>query len=535
MEELKRLLKELNKKIEAQSQKIERQEIKLAEQSRIIFSLREENKSLKDEISRLNNKNGRPKIPPSALEKPKRKKNLLKRFRNKFFKKKNKRREEIIIVKAQNIPEGSRFKGYRDFTIQEIKIEAMDIKYRCEIYKTPAGKIIRGELPKNINSHFGNEFISYCIHQYYQCRVTQPLLFEHLIQLGFDVSSGQINTILVKFKERFQKERTDVLSTGLKNSQYVGVDDTGARHNGKNAVCTYVGNNLFSNFVTSDSKSRINFLEILQGEHKNYRLDEEALKYSYEQGISQKVLDNLDNFILQVKAKVFKTEKTWLKFLDQKNIQGFLNRKRLTEGALLSSAVFNGISSDIIISSDAAPQFSVFINALCWIHEERHYRKWIPQNKKEIKLLEEIRNKIWAIYVDLKSYKTDPTREKRNLLNKQFDALFSKKVSSKSLSKILKNTRKRKRSLLQVLDYPIAPIHNNESEREIREYVMKRKVSAGTRSEEGKIARDLFLSLKGTCRKLGIYFWDYLRDRIKEENNIPSLSSLMKLEFFNTS
>jgi hypothetical protein len=173
-------------------------------------------------------------------------------------------------------------------------------------------------------------------------------------------------------------------------------------------------------------------------------------------------------------------------------------------------------------------QFAVFVNALCWIHEERHYRKWIPQNKKEIALLKEIRD-------GLKKYKIDPSVEKRILLNKQFDALFSKEVSSKELSEILKNTRRRKRSLLQVLDYPIAPIHNNDSEREIREYVMKRKVSAGTRSEEGKIARDTFLSLKGTCRKLGIYFWDYLRDRIKEENNIPSLTSLMKNEFLNSS
>jgi len=243
----------------------------------------------------------------------------------------------------------------------------------------------------------------------------------------------------------------------------------------------------------------------------------------------------LDDLILLVKEKVFKTEKSWLKFLDQKNIQGFLNRKILTEGALLSSAIFNGISSDMIISSDAAPQFAVFINALCWIHEERHYRKWIPQNKKEIALLKELRDGIWTIYSDLKKYKIDPSVEKRILLNKQFDVIFSKEVSSKELSGILKNTRKRKRSLLQVLDYPIAPIHNNESEREIREYVMKRKVSAGTRSEEGKIARDIFLSLKGTCRKLGIYFWDYLRDRIKEENNIPSLTSLMKNEIFDSS
>ena len=128
MKELRKLIKELNKKIEDQSQKIEIQSQKIAEQARVIASLREENKLLKDEISRLNKKNGRPKIAPSTLEKPKRRKNLLKRLRNKFFRKKVKRRQESIIVKAKNIPEGSRFKGYRDFTIQEIKIEAADIK-----------------------------------------------------------------------------------------------------------------------------------------------------------------------------------------------------------------------------------------------------------------------------------------------------------------------------------------------------------------------------------------------------------------------
>ena len=168
MKELRKLIKELNKKIEDQSQKI-------AEQSRIIASLREENKLLKDEISRLNNKNKRPKIPPSSLEKPKRKKNLLKKLKNKFFRKKYQRKKKIIIVQAKNVPKGSRFKGYRDFVIQEMVIEALDIQYRCAIYKTPEGKIIRGELPKNIFGHFGNELVAYCIHQHYQQHHTSSL------------------------------------------------------------------------------------------------------------------------------------------------------------------------------------------------------------------------------------------------------------------------------------------------------------------------------------------------------------------------
>jgi len=38
-------------------------------------------------------------------------------------------------------------------------------------------------------------------------------------------------------------------------------------------------------------------------------------------------------------------------------------------------------------------------------------------------------------------------------------------------------------------------------------------VSGGTRSDEGRKCRDTFISLKKTCRKLGVPFWQYLADR----------------------
>jgi len=52
-------------------------------------------------------------------------------------------------------------------------------------------------------------------------------------------------------------------------------------------------------------------------------------------------------------------------------------------------------------------------------------------------------------------------------------------------------------------------------------------LSAGTRSENGRKARDTFLSLKKTCRKLGVSFWEYLLDRLQNKNQIPPLAGLM--------
>ena len=81
--------------------------------------------------------------------------------------------------------------------------------------------------------------------------------------------------------------------------------------------------------------------------------------------------------------------------------------------------------------------------------------------------------------------------------------------------------------MLVVLDRPEVPLHNNGSEREIREYVKKRKISASTRSEAGRKARDTFMSLKKTCRKLGLSFWHYLHDRLTGAQQILPLPQLI--------
>src|SRR5208337_3567966 len=97
--------------------------------------------------------------------------------------------------------------------------------------------------------------------------------------------------------------------------------------------------------------------------------------------------------------------------------------------------------------------------------------------------------------------------------------------------RILRN----KTELLMVLDRPEIPLHNNTSERDIRDIVKKRNISGPTRSHLGRLCRDTFASLKQTCRKLGVAFWAYLSDRLAGENLIPSLPDLMRLQVCETS
>ncbi|MEW6352477.1 MAG: hypothetical protein AB1646_25795, partial [Thermodesulfobacteriota bacterium] len=48
--------------------------------------------------------------------------------------------------------------------------------------------------------------------------------------------------------DRGEPLQDEILRVGLEISDYINVDDTGARHKGKNGYCTHIGNELFAWF-----------------------------------------------------------------------------------------------------------------------------------------------------------------------------------------------------------------------------------------------------------------------------------------------
>ena len=108
-----------------------------------------------------------------------------------------------------------------------------------------------------------------------------------------------------------------------------------------------------------------------------------------------------------------------------------------------------------------------------------------------------------------------------------FDTLCTTPTCFASLNLALKRMHRNKAELLLALERPELPLHNNLSEGDIREYVKRRKISGGTRSDEGRRCRDTFASLKKTCRKLGVSFWSFLNDRLRGAGQIPALPVLI--------
>lgn len=168
------------------------------------------------------------------------------------------------------------------------------------------------------------------------------------------------------------------------------------------------------------------------------------------------------------------------------------------------------------------------MHGLCWVHAERKVSRLIPLTPRHKRAVERVRDQIWKLYRRLQAYGESPSESKRLSLEAKFDNLVGQRTGYPALNEALSLIKAKREGLLAVLDHPHIPLHNNLSERDIREYARLRKVSGGTRSDLGKRCRDTFLSLKKTCRKLGVSFWQFLKDRLTGEATIPPLHDLMR-------
>lgn len=492
----------------------------------------EEIAALKDEINVLKGEKKRPVFKGSQLDKntdPNRSsKPPLKKRPGSGKRKKTQKlviHEDQVIQPEVPVPPGSRFKGYRNFVVQDLNVGIHNTRYRLEHWVTPHNESITGPLPAVLNGqHFGAQLIRYILYQHHHCQVTQPLLLEQLREWGIEISAGQINHLLLHTGEAFHTEKDDLLQAALAASSYVSVDDSSARHQGQNGFVTQIGNDFFGWFQSTGSKSRVNFLELLRAGKTDYHLNEAALLYMKKQTLPEKPFMRLS----QLKGTSIADEDAWMKLLDRLSITNPRHRRFATEGALLGSVLRHGLCDHLVIVSDDAGQFDVPLHALCWVHAERLIHKTLALNETHRQEIQWIRRQIWDYYAQLKRYKDRPDKRQKKRLRQRFDEIFTRKTGFATLNRTLKRIHNNKDKLLVVLDRPEIPLHTNGSETDLRDYVKKRKISGGTRSQEGRRCRDTFASLKITCRKLDISFWQYLADRLGiGDQTIPPLPTII--------
>ena len=434
-------------------------------QDHIIKKLKEENQQLRDEVARLKGEKGKPKILPNVPDIPCDNSNH-QVGKSKTWKKKAKStrvkidRVQKFCVDRSILPDDAISKGFRSVVIQDIIFKTSNVECLLERFYSPSlKKTFEAKLPKDLQgTSFGSCLKAFAIILHNLGRVTENKIQKILESIGIIISEGTISNIMIEEKrDEFTAEKNAIFKNGMENADYFQIDDTGARHAGKNHYLDVVCNDQFGSFFILDGKSRD----------------------------------------------------------DLRPIFG------LKEGEQIDKPMI----------SDAAQQFR-FISSkqgLCWIHEIRHYRKLTPVLDQHRALLNGFIDRLWYYYELLEDYKEHPDRGSKVYLEWLFDFIFSPttKTGYVMLDETIASTRKRKERLLKVLIYPELPLHNNGSEIAVREGVIKRKISYGTRSEAGKAAWENQLTILDTCRKQGVSYFEYILDIISGSYSMPRLSQLL--------
>lgn len=135
--------------------------------------------------------------------------------------------------------------------------------------------------------------------------------------------------------------------------------------------------------------------------------------------------------------------------------------------------------------------------------------------QKTLQVLETLMAAVYAARegppeVSLRQQHADLLREFLTLCNQHWDVQHKK---TRALAREFINDWD---TFWVVLDYPWLPLTNNEAERALRHWVIARRISYGTRTEQGSRAFALTISVIETCRKRGASPWPYLAEVIRQ-------------------
>jgi hypothetical protein len=509
VQELARIILAQFAQIRAQAEQIRAQVEQIQAQAEQITAMQKTIDELKDEISRLNNTPKRPKFRAGGMEPRNRSK------KNKPDKSGDtsnstqaqdnpKKTKEEKHIPPDNIPKNSRFKGYQEFTVQEIDLHVKETTYKLEVWKAPDGAIHRGKLPAELEGqHFGPELRAFIINLYAQC-MTQPAILAFLHGIGIEVSSGQVHNILMNESESFSALSEKILSVGLKEAEYIETDDTGAKHRNKNGYCTYIGGQHFSYYKSTPSKSRENFLKILLQGKEGYHVNDAMIWH-----LSQcRVKDHILYLFEECKGRKYTSKEGFQMLLKDLSIEGKKLIEQSLEAATIGFISETILKEDQVLLSDRAGQFSILNHAGCWVHMERPLRKIPVTNPVIEEDLKGLRSNIWETYRKLKEVVIKGVG--REEVESLYDKIVSTTSSSPQITEVVRNFRDYREELLKALDYPTVPLHNNGSEQSVREMVKRRDVSGSTHSEEGQKFRDGLATVKQTCKKLGLSLYSFV-------------------------
>ena len=525
---LKELVKNLSEKLELQNQEnqLQQEEIKkLKSRMRELIGEQELPTFKPDQ-----KKNSKERDPNKEYKEPK-KKDKSRGKRGKKNHKVNVSKKIKIEIDKSTLPPDAISKGFRKVIVQEIKFETDNVEFTIPRFYSPSlKKYFEPELPEGFRGHeFGPKLRAFTLMMNIQCRVTENKIKSIFDTLGIYISIGHINKITQTIPPHILSEMLDAKEAAIVKEEIVHVDASGIKINGISNYLQCICNKYFSWFDLLKDRGRHEVIKGLVGLHREliYVIDEWTIQWLLGRMKENTFIEKVNEHL----GKKFLSEKEFEKILDGIGIKKSKHRNHLRAAALLSAynKMLLGPKIKGLISDDAGEYKDIVLDhQLCWIHELRHYRLIKIATGFMRETLDLFFDKAWEFYRFMSEYKNDPSLKNRIFIEKEFKELFETKWNNYHIDSLQKNTIKRKAGLLKFLDNPSLEIHNNSCEFDIREKVVKKKISYGHKSIQGCHNGNFWLSLFHTTRKNNVTFWDYLVDRFSGQNLIPQLPGIIQ-------
>jgi hypothetical protein len=520
---------------------------------------------LNNEINRLKGEQGKPEFPEkkkldgdiSSEEERKQAEGRKPKGKNAPRNRKPKQskikidRSDICSVDKKELPKDAVFKGYKDEVVQDIIIKTENVKYRREVYYSPSQKkYYYGQLPVEVKGkgEFGPGIRTLIPVLKSECNMSEPKIKNFLENFGVEISKSYISSLWTNKQDIFHREKEDIYRAGLESSSYQHIDDTSGKVNGENQHVQIVCNENYSAYFTTAKKDRLTIIDVLTNfAPRQFICNPKAFedKVFFQKTLSSKSLLREMKLSEKIRVAVEKTlevDKTY----DEKQFNDLLEvikpgpqqRTKILDACAIA-AYHKQTDYPVIntVVSDDAPQFKLVTEkqALCWIHDGRHYKKLKPLVPKFQEKLETFRGQYWDYYAELYKYKENPHPVEAERLRLKFDQLFQTTTGYAQLDDRIKKTLSKKDELTLVLNQPEMPLHNNPAELAARCQTRNRDISLQTKSVAGTKAKDTFLTLTQTAKKLGVRVYDYIYDRVCGKNELPSLAELIRRKFQNPS
>lgn len=498
-----------------------------------VVQLRAENHQLRDEINHLKGEQGTPDIkpptPPTASRnyssererqtpKPRQKGRTAKRLVP--------TRDEPCRIDPATLPSDAVRHGTRDLVLQDLRLVPDVIRFVREVWDVPSlGITIIAPLPDGYRGAFGPHIRALTIALGHGATVSQPSLQTLFHDAGIQIGAGTIARWLRDHEGTWHAEAVAIHQAGLASSAWQATDQTPTRVEGQNATCHVLGNPHYTVYQTRPSGTRQDVLAVLWGQNPLFRLDDDALAWLSATTIRRGLLTTLQHVLPRASDL---TADDLAARLEAAGVVLSAQQRQQVWDALAIAAYHAQTRVPIVrvLLSDDATVYHLLTDqhALCWVHDGRHYTKLTPLVPLHQAALAAFRKDYWIYYRRLVAYRSAPTADDRVQLQQDFDRLFARRSGYTALDQRIAATQANRDLLLQVLDHPELPLHNNDMELAARRRVRKRDVSFGPQSWDGAQAWDTFQTIIATATKLGVRVYHYFLTRLTQPATTPTLA-----------